>query len=96
MPSYNPKHKKKRDPPPVKMGKKQKAEKCIVGSCGKSATHHVAFSNVSEYAKKLNWSVEKNKRTRRAALCKNHYREYKKLKKKDEKYQRMRDYGPPK
>lgn len=96
MPSYNPKHKKARDSVPLKMGIKKNTELCIVGSCGKNATHHVALTNVSAYAQKLKWDIEKQKRARRASLCKNHYREYKKLQKKEEKYQRMRDYGPPK
>lgn len=96
MPSYNPKHKKSQSTSPEKMGIKRKAETCLVGACGKAAEHHVAFANVSEYAQKLNWTIDRDKKTRRAALCKKHYREFKKLKKKDEKYQRMRDYGPPK
>ena len=94
MPSQNPKHMKKRATAPEKMGVKKRAERCIVGDCSRPAKNHVAMANVSKYSDKLQWSVDPKSKVRRAALCKVHFKEYKKQQNKDEKYKRMRDFNP--
>ena len=93
MPSSNPKHRKVRATP-EKMGLKKKAEQCLISGCSNAATHHLALINVTEYATKLHWTIDPKKKTRRAALCKKHYKEYKKQRDKDEKYTKMRDFNP--
>ena len=63
-----------------------------MGGCGKEGKYHIAKTNVTKYAEKLNWPVDPKLKARRIALCKAHYRDYKKLNKEDTKYEKLRDY----
>ena len=95
MPSSNPKHRKKISQTKG-MGRKGPSQNCFVGGCSKEASNHVAKSNIDTYQKQLKWTLDLPKKTKRIALCKNHHKEYKKLKKKDEKQTQYRDFGPKK
>ena len=94
MPSKNPKHKKTRPAADPKMGKKKTIDRCFISECNKPATHHEATSNVTKYGEKLNWKIDPKKKSHRAGLCKEHYKEFKKQRNKDEKYTRVRDFNP--
>ena len=94
MPSQNPKHQKKREKTPEKISKKKRTDRCFLKDCSKPAKNHVAMSNISKYSDKLKWPIDKKSKVRRVALCKDHYKEYRKYQKKDEKYTRMRDFNP--
>ncbi len=94
MPSSNPKHRKKvtqsKD-----MGLKKAQDTCSVSGCSLEGSHHLAASNLEGYMTKLKWTLSTDKKkSKRAALCKKHYKQYKKLKNKDEKYTKFRDFGP--
>ena len=60
------------------MGKVSKGVKCSVEGCEKEATRSLAVEKVTEAGMKVQG-------TRRAYLCKDHYKEYKKSTKKDTK-----------
>jgi hypothetical protein len=85
MPKANPKH-NKRKTLDSDMGVKKGVDRCNVENCSVTASNHLAFSNLEGYLKELKWTVVRGKRKTRAALCKKHYKEYKKLKGKEEKY----------
>jgi hypothetical protein len=99
MPSSNPKHRKKISTS-TKMGVKKTKEKCSVSDCTIEGTHHLAAANLEGYLTKLNWTLKKDgAKSKRIALCKKHYKLYKKLKNKDEKYSQYKNFGakrPPK
>ena len=96
MPSQNPKHRKKITQTKP-MGIKSAKETCYVSGCTLEATHHIAQSNLEGYLSKLNWKLKtNNKKTRKVGLCKKHHKLYKKLKDKDEKFSKDRDFGPKK
>lgn len=67
------------------MGKIDKGEKCSVSGCEKDAIRSIASSKVTA----ANLKVEAE---RRAYLCKDHYKEFKKATKKDRTMERWR-YG---
>ncbi len=93
MPSSNPKHKKKMTSV-QDMGIKKVKISCSVTSCSSEGAHKLAASNLEGYLSKLNWTLNiDKKKSKRASLCKKHYKEYKKLKNKDEKYTKFRDFG---
>ena len=94
MPSKNPKHLKKLTQTKP-MGLKSAKETCYVLGCTLQVTHHIAQSNLEGCLSKLTWKLKQsNKKTRKVGLCKKHNKEYKKLKEKDEKYSKFRDFGP--
>ena len=93
MPSQNPKHNKKVTAT-KEMGLKKKSSSCIISGCTSESSHNLAASNLEGYLTKLKWTLDIDKtKTKRASLCKKHYKEYKKLKNVDEKYTRIRDIG---
>ena len=67
------------------MGRIDKGEKCSVSGCEKDAIRSIASSKVTA----ANLKVEAE---RRAYLCKDHYKEFKKATKKDRTMERWR-YG---
>ncbi|MHA1601648.1 MAG: hypothetical protein ACTSVL_07940 [Promethearchaeota archaeon] len=95
MGSGNPKHKKKITQTKP-MGVRQASAKCCVANCSVDGSHGLALSNVEEYSSKLNWTLDLKKKSKRVYLCKKHYKEYKKLKNKDEKYTKFKDFGSSK
>ncbi len=95
MPKANPKH-QKRNVSTTPMGTSKAAKKCSVKTCSTDASHNLASSNIEGYTSQLGWSIDIEKKVRRIALCKKHYKQYKKLKNKDEKYTRFKDFGPSK
>lgn len=68
------------------MGKIAKGAKCSVSGCGKDAVRSLAASKVAEAGLKVG-SI------RRAYLCKDHYKEYKKATKKDKMLEKWRYRG---
>ena len=96
MPKANPKHKKKLKNDTV-MGVKAAKENCHVEGCISDAQHHLSLTNLSEYLSKLNWNLSTaNKSKARVALCKKHYKKYKKLADDNEKFSRFKDFGSKK
>jgi len=71
----------------------QSSSKCSVDGCNKKKKRTISINSVSGYISKLGWKLEDANKRRKVSLCKKHYKEYSKLKKKEEKYKRMRDYG---
>ena len=67
------------------LGRIDKGEKCSVVGCGKDAERSIPFDKAKSAG--LNVSGEK-----RAYLCKEHYKEYKKKSKKDKTLEKWR-YG---
>lgn len=93
MPSSNPKHQKKKSTT-KEMGVSRGTESCSISGCTQEGAHHVSTINLEGYMDKLKWSLNiDKKKTKRATLCKKHYKEYKKLKNKDEKFSNFRDFG---
>jgi len=68
------------------VGKIDKGVKCSVSSCEKDAMRSIAAGKVTAAGLKVN--VE-----RRAYLCKEHYKEYKKATKKDRTLEKWRHQG---
>ncbi len=66
------------------MGRVDKGVKCSVSSCGKDAVRSLSAERVRSAGLKVG-SSEK-----RAYLCKEHYREYKKKTKKDKQLEKWR------
>ena len=98
MPKANPKHRKTASPT-QKMGVSTRSRKCDVDGCSLDGAHRLAYENLSEFFTKLKWSVAKPQKSRmKVSLCKKHYKEYHKLDKKDNKWEKMRDHstGPKK
>lgn len=65
------------------MGRVGKGVKCSVSGCGSEATRSISAEKVKSAGLKI--GVEK-----RAYLCKEHYKEYKKKTKKDKQLEKMR------
>lgn len=68
------------------MGRVDKGAKCSVSGCGKEAVRSIS----SEKVKAAGLRVESEKR---AYLCKDHYKEFKKKTKKDKQLERWRYQG---
>ncbi len=68
------------------MGRIAKGVKCTVSGCGKDAVRSLATSKVAEAGLKVGSE-------RRAYLCKDHYKEYKKATKKDKMLEKWRYRG---
>ncbi len=68
------------------MGRINKGVKCSVSGCEKDATRSIAASKVTAAGLKI--STE-----RRAYLCKEHYKEFKKATKKDRTLEKWRHQG---
>ena len=68
------------------MGRVDKGQKCSVSSCGKDAVRSLS----GEKVRMANLKVGSEKR---AYLCKDHYKEYKKKTKKDKQLEKMRYMG---
>ncbi len=69
------------------MGRISKGVKCSVSGCGKDATRSISAEKVRSAGLKIG-SGE-----RRAYLCKEHYKEYKKKTKKEKKVEQWRYKG---
>lgn len=69
------------------MGRISKGVKCSVSGCGKDATRSISAGKVRSAGLKIG-SGE-----RRAYLCKEHYKEYKKKTKKEKKVEQWRYKG---
>jgi hypothetical protein len=98
MPKFNPKHMKKatQEKP---MGVKRELDKCMVKGCTEQAEHHIAASNLDNYMGELKWELTVStdqKKTPRGGLCKKHYKDYKKLVDKDEKYTKIKTFDSQK
>jgi len=65
------------------LGKVSKGVKCSVADCSEKAAVSLSASNVSKYM-----SVAETRGT--AYLCRSHYKQYKKLSKKDRELERAR------
>lgn len=68
------------------LGKIDKGVKCSVSGCGKDAVRSIAAAKVTAAGLKI--ATE-----RRAYLCKAHYREFKKVTKKDRTLEKWRHQG---
>lgn len=68
------------------MGRVDKGVKCSVSGCGNEAVRSISADKVRSTGLKIG-------REKRAYLCKEHYKEYKKKTKKDKKLERMRYKG---
>ncbi|UCH32234.1 MAG: hypothetical protein JSV05_02280 [Candidatus Bathyarchaeota archaeon] len=68
------------------MGKIEKGIKCSVSSCEKSAIRSIAAGKVTTAGLKIDTE-------RRAYLCKDHYKEFKKATKKDRTLEKWRHQG---
>lgn len=68
------------------LGKIDKGVKCSVTGCGKDAVRSISAGKVTAAGLKI--GVE-----RRAYLCKEHYKEYKKATKKDRTLEKWRQQG---
>lgn len=68
------------------LGRIAKGVKCSVSGCGKDAVRSLAASKVAEAGLKVGSE-------RRAYLCKDHYKEYKKATKKDKMLEKWRYRG---
>jgi hypothetical protein len=68
------------------MGRVAKGVKCSVSGCGKDAVRSLATAKVTEAGLKVGSA-------RRAYLCKEHYKEYKKATKKDKMLEKWRYRG---
>ena len=68
------------------LGKIDKGVKCSVSGCGKDAMRSIAAAKVTAAGLKI--ATE-----RRAYLCKEHYREFKKATKKDRTLEKWRHQG---
>jgi len=68
------------------MGKVSKGTLCSVDGCGKEAIRSLSIEKVEEAGLKV-------KGTRRAYLCKEHYKEYKKAVRKRETLEKWRHKG---
>jgi hypothetical protein len=68
------------------VGRIAKGVKCSVSGCGKDAVRSLATSEVAEAGLKVG-------NERRAYLCKDHYKEYKKATKKDKMLEKWRYRG---
>ncbi|MHA1612445.1 MAG: hypothetical protein ACTSYU_10375 [Promethearchaeota archaeon] len=94
MPKMNPKHRKTSNPPP-QMGVKKRSEICSLMNCSSAVKQHIAKTNYEKYSDQLKWELKKSARkAKKIGLCKEHYKGYKKLQKKEEKYKQYRDFGP--
>ncbi len=93
MPGHNPKHNKK--PEQTKpMGVKHEVAKCGVENCNEESAHSLSFQQIDEYISKLNFKFKTDpEKSKHVGLCKHHYKEYKKLKDKDEKLLRVKEFG---
>ena len=68
------------------MGKIEKGIKCSVSNCAKSAIRSIAAGKVTTAGLKIDAE-------RRAYLCKEHYKEFKKATKKDRTLEKWRHQG---
>jgi len=68
------------------LGKIDKGVKCSVSGCGKDAVRSIAASKVTAAGLKIGTA-------RRAYLCKEHYKEFKKATKKDRTLEKWRHQG---
>ena len=90
----NPKHRKTSSPLP-QMGTKKRSEICSLKNCSSAAKQHIAKINYEKFSEQLKWELKTSARkTKKIGLCKDHYKVYKKLQKKEEKYTQYRDFGP--
>ncbi|WP_457556649.1 hypothetical protein [Candidatus Harpocratesius sp.] len=93
MPKQNPKHRKPITDLP-KMGIKKSTGTCGVDKCSNQIKQHVAKANIDKYSSQLKWELKGSvKKTRKIGLCKEHYKQYRKIQKKEEKFTRPRDFG---
>jgi hypothetical protein len=69
-----------------KMGRVDKGQKCCVSGCGKEAARSISGEKVRMAGLKIGGE-------KRAYLCKDHYKEYKKKTKKDKQLEKMRYMG---
>ncbi|MHA1377561.1 MAG: hypothetical protein ACTSRG_04160 [Candidatus Helarchaeota archaeon] len=67
------------------MGTITKGQMCSVQGCEKEAVRSLSLMDVSKYLE-----LKVGSRIRRAYLCKEHYKDYKKKSKKDKKTEKMR------
>ncbi|MHA1775768.1 MAG: hypothetical protein ACTSWC_03275 [Promethearchaeota archaeon] len=96
MPKVNPKHRKLRAET-INMGVKKSTGTCGIEKCSQPVKQHVAKANIDKYATQLKWSIkESSKKPRKIGLCKEHYKQFHKLQKKDEKYTRPRMFDSEK
>ncbi len=92
-PKWNKKH-AKRHYGDRKIGvSQQESGTCSVSGCSKKKKRTLSINSVSKVVSKLGWSLDTDKKARKVSLCKNHYKDYSKAKKKEDKYKKMRDYG---
>ena len=92
----NPKHRKKISQT-AGMGEKKARDKCSVSMCTAVATTHMNMGAIEGMLSQLHWELKKtNKKSRRIGLCKKHNKAYKKIKDKDEKYSKFKNFGPNK
>ena len=94
-PKWNKKH-AKRHYGDKKIGKTgEESTRCSVKGCNKKKKRTLSRNSVSKVVTKLDWTLDTDKKARKVSLCKNHYKDYSKVKKKEDKYKKMRDYGQP-
>lgn len=92
MPKFNPKHKKTNSPEP-KMGVKRESQICDLNNCSSKVKQHIAKTNYEKYAQELKWELKtRASKSRKIGLCKDHYKDYKKYQKKDDKLTKYRDF----
>jgi len=70
----------------IRMGRVSKGKLCSVDGCSREAIRSLPIAKVEEAGLKV-------KGTRRAYLCKEHYKEYKKATKKEKTLERWRHKG---
>lgn len=86
MPKANPKHRKTRTET-VNMGIKKSLGTCGIEKCTQPVKQHVSKANIEKYSSQLSWTLkESEKKARKIGLCKEHYKKYHKLQRKEEKY----------
>jgi hypothetical protein len=94
MPSQNPKHNKKPEQTQP-MGIRHESLKCNVQDCSEMGAHSLTYSNLEGYTSKLGFKFNVDTaKVKKIELCKKHFKMYKKLKDKDERYTKFKDFGP--
>lgn len=93
MGGHNPKHNKKPDQSKP-MGLKHEVAKCSIENCNEESAHSLSIQQIEEYSSKLNFKFKTDpEKTKRIGLCKQHFKDYKKVKDKDEKLLRVKEFG---
>ena len=97
MPKKNPKHipkasnltlspRLKKRPIPEASTKKPLSKTCQIKGCTKESIHTLSLTEYEPSIKKMGLTIKAQKGARRFNICKDHYKDVKKARKKDEKY----------